>query len=151
MQENKICNDIKEAMKKEAMREIKFRCWDKEAKCFIPQLQLENIFWDIINNKYKNRFILMQWTGLKDKNGKGIFEGDIVIATPLNPIENPKTVKATIYYDTPRFRLWPNDDFKNTSDDDIWWAKMDCFTDSMKNIFTGNIETIEIIGNVHEK
>jgi len=57
------------------MREIKFRAWDKEREEIVPVTQL---FWDILGNlKTPDSFILMQYTGLKDKNGKEIYEGDI--------------------------------------------------------------------------
>lgn len=64
------------------MREIKFRGWYKTRQCMwdggfsVSQDGLE-----IYNDNLEDisyHLILMQYTGLKDKNGKEIYEGDIV-------------------------------------------------------------------------
>ncbi len=53
------------------MREIKFRAWDKEARTMTYKV-------DFINTA--RNYPLMQYTGLKDKNGKEIWEGDLIKA-----------------------------------------------------------------------
>lgn len=64
------------------MREIKFRVWDKKENKIID-------WWTILNHynlnefldsvsRYFNRYIIMQYTGLKDKCDTEVCEGDIV-------------------------------------------------------------------------
>lgn len=72
------------------MREIKFRAWDRELKewtnysisnidgTLIDFLNKETGFWE--SDRGGERFVLSQYTGLKNFNEKEIYEGDIVKA-----------------------------------------------------------------------
>lgn len=83
-------------------REIKFRLWDKEQKIMLTPLSpvwFEENYWGDDDFAACARFcesVLMQFTGLLDKNGTPIYEADII----RDENGNKKEVKVEMDYNS---------------------------------------------------
>ena len=121
------------------MREIKFRAWDLENKFMVISSTLKvRILADKIPIdeivRYESDFELMQFTGLTDKNGKEIFEGDILKA------DNENFVHVIKYYsEFMSFVMVKN----NVESDWFHGGNNDYFSDDIKTNY-------KVIGNIYE-
>ena len=82
------------------MREIKFRAYHKKNKKMMPVIAIEAHMEVRVRDKewwYPNFTVLMQYTGLKDKNGKEIYEGDVVEGRKETS-ESCYNVKSRVFY-----------------------------------------------------
>jgi len=109
------------------MREIKFRAWLKEDKKmvnvetmdftdksiqYLKRSEIINAY--ILRRESFDDVELMQYTGLKDKNGKEIYEGDIVV---LNNIENDNMCIVRYEHSSYRLEGWSlREDLSNVED-----------------------------------
>lgn len=108
-------------------RKIAFRAWDKEKKEMLSWNDLQNNQVGFVHSLIgEGNWIVMQSTGLLDKNGKEVFEGDIVL---ISEDENKKASntphetfflfgdKAQVYFDevNANFVLLNDDEGEETS------------------------------------
>jgi uncharacterized phage protein (TIGR01671 family) len=120
-------------------REIKFRVWGKIEKEYIryPFVWL-SLFDSPDGLKIEDNkdLVVEQYTGLKDKNGKEIYEGDIIQETILADDTTGGTYRYEVYWDEDTL-CWS---IKGISDidyhlrDDLWETNA----------------SREVIGNIHE-
>lgn len=89
---------------------IKFRAWDNECKVIREYDELKGLTFDTL---YASGFELEQSTGLKDSNGKEIYEGDIVKFFGANKKVKVKSEFGVVIYKADRYGAGFNSIIRN--------------------------------------
>lgn len=115
------------------MRELKFRTWDLLAEEMIgwEHWNKENAFYFLNSNG--SSVFTMQYTGLTDRNGKEIYEGDIVKITHEYGEYEVYRIEYQAQDDYPAFDTVPN---------------INCDSNGLSHAMA--VCEIEIIGNIYE-
>ena len=130
-------------------RIIKFRAWDKERKKMSDNYSVFGIGEHLTD--YDNLEI-MQFTGILDKNGKEIYEGDIIKEEILNDDGITRKPHITnIIYEKARFATisrYCKDKGKSGILNDLIWPE----NPDLIKTKTGDFQDtqIEVIGNIYE-
>jgi len=121
------------------MRSIKFRAWDSDEKVMLVDWR-ECYDWTINRAFSDTEYKIMQYTGLKDRNGKEIYEGDII-----------ERQEYPYYNNGLRNYLSVVDWF---DEDACWYANIYAVSDRVVGSACGGIlgeySDWEVIGNIYE-
>ena len=128
------------------MRAIKFRLWDKQQKmmCYDDmfrryinigsgELIEHQSYGDLIEVDFvTDEYDIMQYTGLRDKNNKEIFEGDVcLVSLKYFGIKDNKS--------------------KVIFKDGCFCFQYGCTDEYVKTYSAWDVNTVEVIGNIYEE
>lgn len=117
------------------MRELKFRVWSDADQEYMKGIQAVYGCQTPVYNDEGDRFDIEQYTGLKDKNGKEIYEGDIIRNIEEVAPNKSKTYQVFYKVDFAVFDVAPVD------------GKIDILSGGFN---FASMTHYEVIGNIHE-
>lgn len=130
------------------MREHKYRAWnEKQGMCDAKEFRKLGLTVTLDGHILFDNFAdeslkwkLIQYTGLKDKSGKEIYEFDHLSFTVFDINDNDTQYEGYVVYSGSRFMLWnkPDDEFYGSDGgfDLDWIVNQD--------------DELEVIGNIYE-
>ena len=129
-------------------REIKFRAFNRDIpeKGMVNPLDFMGLRFQTILNAPS--VVVMQYTGLKDKNGKEIYEGDIV-KLPCTRYKPKNAERAKLWHDSPREFIPLDEEWI----EDIYEVVFENSSFRCKNynpLSSWGEGKLEVIGNIYE-
>ena len=119
---------------------IKFRAWDNRYKEYIKNVMVDwcgkVYFDDGVATQDDLDISVEQFTGLKDVNGKDIYDGDIVSVFNEDGNYYNDVIEWCIKYNYPAFELKYHSHLYESN--------------ALSEIMNAGVENIKVIGNVHE-
>lgn len=127
-------------------REIKFRAWDSKSKKMLESFDVSQDGYVGIVNMFETHepiydAVLLQYTGQKDKNGKEIYEGDIIEALSLFKLTPEFKIKGKILFNERGY--WVAEEINPK------YSEQEYLYELTKQDGDGTIRC-EIIGNIYE-
>ena len=111
-------------------RKLKFRAWDGE-KMFYTEKDYGSLTYFF---NYHSNDVIMQWTGLVDKTGRDIYEGDVIANESYSRVVEFKPNAGS-------FRMAHINQLYRQSFEDIWQPMEQAYINEFG---------LEVIGNVFE-